>query len=51
MHIKTVVIVILDLVFTIPQGAGTDEGCLIEILASRTNEEIRRINENYKCRM
>uniref|UniRef100_A0A8C3KLU7 Annexin n=1 Tax=Calidris pygmaea TaxID=425635 RepID=A0A8C3KLU7_9CHAR len=31
------------------KGAGTDEGCLIEILASRTNEEIRRINENYKC--
>lgn len=30
------------------KGAGTDEGCLIEILASRTNEEIRRINENYK---
>ncbi|RLV84501.1 hypothetical protein DV515_00016169 [Chloebia gouldiae] len=30
------------------KGAGTDEGCLIEILASRTNEEIRHINENYK---
>lgn len=30
------------------KGAGTDEGCLIEILASRTNEEIRRINETYK---
>ncbi|NXT38713.1 ANXA4 protein, partial [Pelecanoides urinatrix] len=30
------------------KGAGTDEGCLIEILASRTNEEIRRINENYQ---
>ncbi|NXX87094.1 ANXA4 protein, partial [Urocolius indicus] len=30
------------------KGAGTDEGCLIEILASRTNEEIRRINESYK---
>ncbi|NXH14220.1 ANXA4 protein, partial [Bucco capensis] len=29
-------------------GAGTDEGCLIEILASRTNDEIGRINENYK---
>ncbi|XP_053257356.1 annexin A4 isoform X1 [Podarcis raffonei] len=30
------------------KGAGTDEGCLIEILASRTNPEIRRINETYK---
>ncbi|KAM6431957.1 annexin A4 isoform 1-T1 [Liasis olivaceus] len=30
------------------KGAGTDEGCLIEILASRTNEEIRRINDTYK---
>ncbi|XP_077162598.1 annexin A4 [Paroedura picta] len=30
------------------KGAGTDEGCLIEILASRTNGEIRRINETYK---
>uniref|UniRef100_A0A8C8RP06 Annexin n=1 Tax=Pelusios castaneus TaxID=367368 RepID=A0A8C8RP06_9SAUR len=30
------------------KGAGTDEGCLIEILASRSTEEIRRINETYK---
>nr|XP_028597009.1 annexin A4 isoform X2 [Podarcis muralis] len=30
------------------KGAGTDEGCLIEILASRTNPEIRQINETYK---
>uniref|UniRef100_A0A8D0HBP2 Annexin n=1 Tax=Sphenodon punctatus TaxID=8508 RepID=A0A8D0HBP2_SPHPU len=30
------------------KGAGTDEGCLIEILASRSNDEIRRINETYK---
>ncbi|XP_015426953.1 PREDICTED: annexin A4 [Myotis davidii] len=30
------------------KGAGTDEGCLIEILASRTPEEIRRINETYQ---
>ncbi|XP_058050280.1 annexin A4 isoform X2 [Ahaetulla prasina] len=29
------------------KGAGTDEGCLIEILASRTNEELRRINDTY----
>ncbi|XP_032085141.1 annexin A4 [Thamnophis elegans] len=29
------------------KGAGTDESCLIEILASRTNEEIRRINDTY----
>lgn len=33
------------------KGAGTDEGCLIEILASRTPEEIRRINETYQLRM
>ncbi|KAJ7425750.1 Annexin A4 [Willisornis vidua] len=30
------------------KGAGTDEGCLIEILASRTNAEIRHINDNYR---
>lgn len=30
------------------KGAGTDEGCLIEILASRSAEEIQRINQNYK---
>nr|XP_056716072.1 annexin A4 [Euleptes europaea] len=30
------------------KGAGTNEGCLIEILASRTNQEIQRINETYK---
>lgn len=30
------------------KGAGTDEGCLIEILASRSPEEIRRINETYQ---
>ncbi|XP_062995597.1 annexin A4 [Elgaria multicarinata webbii] len=30
------------------KGVGTDEGCLIEILASRTNDEIRRINETYR---
>ncbi|XP_007476315.1 annexin A4 [Monodelphis domestica] len=30
------------------KGAGTDEGCLIEILASRTPQEIRRINEVYQ---
>ncbi|XP_074063847.1 annexin A4 isoform X1 [Macrotis lagotis] len=29
------------------KGAGTDEGCLIEILASRNPQEIRRINETY----
>ncbi|EMP30525.1 Annexin A4 [Chelonia mydas] len=31
------------------KGAGTDEGCLIEILASRSCEEIQRINETYHC--
>lgn len=30
------------------KGAGTDEGCLIEILASRSPEEIQRINVAYK---
>ncbi|XP_004609208.1 annexin A4 [Sorex araneus] len=30
------------------KGAGTDEGCLIEILASRSTEEIRRIKETYQ---
>ncbi|XP_041083792.1 annexin A10-like [Polyodon spathula] len=29
------------------KGAGTDENCLIDILASRTNEEIYRIKEAY----
>ncbi|XP_055968233.1 annexin A6 isoform X2 [Sorex fumeus] len=30
------------------EGAGTDEKTLIEILATRNNEEIRAINEAYK---
>ncbi|XP_078522812.1 annexin A4 isoform X1 [Lissotriton helveticus] len=30
------------------KGAGTDEGCLIEIMASRSPEEINRINVAYK---
>jgi len=30
------------------KGAGTDEACLIEILSSRTNAEIREINSVYK---
>ncbi|XP_047459480.1 annexin A11a isoform X2 [Mugil cephalus] len=30
------------------KGAGTDEACLIEILSSRSNEEIREINRIYK---
>lgn len=29
-------------------GAGTDEACLIEILSSRNNAEIREINQIYK---
>ncbi|XP_072898005.1 annexin A5-like [Hemitrygon akajei] len=30
------------------QGAGTDEKCLIEILASRTNQELKAIIQAYK---
>ncbi|XP_075697882.1 annexin A11 isoform X2 [Rhinoderma darwinii] len=30
------------------KGAGTDEECLIEILASRTNAEVQEINRVYK---
>lgn len=30
------------------QGAGTEEACLIDILASRSNEEINAINDTYK---
>ncbi|KAJ0057096.1 hypothetical protein NL108_002020, partial [Boleophthalmus pectinirostris] len=30
------------------KGAGTEEACLIDILASRSNEEIRTINAFYK---
>lgn len=32
----------------LPQGAGTDEACLIEILASRSNEHIRELSRAYK---
>lgn len=32
------------------KGAGTDEGCLIEILASRTPEEIKNINITYRLK-
>lgn len=34
------------LLFT--QGIGTDEKCLIEILASRTNEQIHQLVAAYK---
>lgn len=30
------------------QGIGTDEKCLIEILASRTNEQIHQLVAAYK---
>ncbi|XP_063066855.1 annexin A4 [Engraulis encrasicolus] len=30
------------------KGAGTEEACLIDILASRTSDEVRAINEYYK---
>lgn len=32
------------------QGAGTEEACLIDILASRTNDEIKAITAFYKKR-
>uniref|UniRef100_A0A1A8NV98 Annexin n=2 Tax=Nothobranchius rachovii TaxID=451742 RepID=A0A1A8NV98_9TELE len=31
------------------KGAGTDEACLIEILSSRSNEQIKEINRLYKA--
>lgn len=30
------------------QGAGTEEACLIDILASRTNSEVKEIIATYK---
>ncbi|KAG8521823.1 Annexin A11 [Galemys pyrenaicus] len=36
-------------VFPPPQGAGTDEACLIEILASRSNSHIRELSVAYKA--
>lgn len=35
-------------IFTSLQGAGTDESALIEILATRNNEQIQAINAAYK---
>lgn len=35
---------------SLSQGAGTEEACLIDILASRTNGEIKAINAFYKKR-
>ncbi len=32
------------------QGAGTEEACLIDILASRSNAEVNAINAFYKKR-
>lgn len=34
--------------FFLWQGAGTEEACLIDILASRSNDEIKAINAFYK---
>lgn len=33
---------------TLFQGAGTDESALIEIMATRNNQEIKAINEAYQ---
>lgn len=38
----------LTVFFSLSQGAGTDEACLIEILSSRSNAEIKEINRIYK---
>lgn len=38
----------LTVFFSPSQGAGTDEACLIEILSSRSNAEIKEINRLYK---
>lgn len=38
----------LNVFFSPSQGAGTDEACLIEILSSRSNAEIKEINRIYK---
>lgn len=38
----------LTVFFSPSQGAGTDEACLIEILSSRSNAEIKEINRIYK---
>lgn len=35
--------------FFFPQGAGTDEACLIEILSSRSNADIHEITRIYKA--
>lgn len=37
-----------DLLCVLFKGAGTDEKCLIEILASRTNEQTHAMREAYQ---
>lgn len=37
-----------DLVCVLYKGAGTDEKCLIEILASRTNEQMHALRDAYQ---
>lgn len=45
--IKCLYILFLSRIYS-SQGAGTEEACLVDILASRSNDEIKAINAFYK---